>query len=223
MKRSGIIRGLSLPALTRYWTGTTLTPQCGHTVTEQGWGQATPQLSYLLQKQVPRRLLIAWIADWYTPVPLSQLRERLADSPSRRQGCASRLQRALRLLTTALECWGATVALRSPSEKGHRPRVLFVALPPTWEMNPPLKLIVCCQSHDHHLYYSTVQINTRLCSQHYLKSLKDRREFSRVPKALVSCKSMLQNIWTPQRSCWDNLHRSAELEGPLGSPGLLPC
>lgn len=64
------------------------------------------------------------------------------------------------------------MALRSPSEKGDRPRLLFVALPPTWEMNPPLKLVVCRQSHDHCSCYSTVQINSRHCSQRYLKSLK---------------------------------------------------
>lgn len=221
MKRSGIILGLSLPALPSYWTGTTSTPKSSHAVIEQGWGQATPQFS-LLQRQVPRRLLIARIAYWYTPCHHPSSTERLSGSPSQRQGCASRLQR-LWFLTTALECREATVALGSPSEKGDRPRSLLVGLPPTWEMNPPLKPVVCHQSHDHHLYYSTVQTNSPHCSQHYLKSLKGRTEFRRVPRAWVSCKSTLQNIRRPQRNCWDSLHRSAELERPLRSPGLLPC
>lgn len=113
IQRCDILLGLSLPALPRYWTWTPSTVKCGHTVIEQGWGQATPQLSCLFQEQVPRRVLIAWIAYQNSPVSLSQLH----GAASLSQSCASRLQRALCFLTTALGGCQALVALRSPSDK----------------------------------------------------------------------------------------------------------
>lgn len=71
--------GLSLPAPLSCSAGTALTPKYGHTVTEQGWVQATPRFSYLLLKQVPRRLLIAWIAHWYSPCPCPSAMVQLTD------------------------------------------------------------------------------------------------------------------------------------------------
>lgn len=135
------------------------------------------------------------------PMSLSQ-RHGAADwLPEWQQGCARRLQRAQWLLTAALEHLEATVAPRSPSGKWDRSCSLFVALLPTWATNPPLKLVVCHQSHGHCLHYSTVQINSQHCSQHYLKSFKDRRRFSRARRAWSVMQKHIAKAWRPERDC----------------------